>query len=113
MPTWRTFLEKAASVMTDRTEPTMVCTGTYGPLYTYLRGRFAQRIAMTFEEVESLLGFALPAVARTDRAWWSGTDPFEHRSPHADAWMMANCVATVNLQASTVVFERRAVSARR
>ena len=41
----------------------------YLPLYTYLEHRYASNVVLTFEQMESLLGFALPVVARQDPAW--------------------------------------------
>lgn len=82
--------------------------GEYQLLYKYLRDRFANRIVLTFAEIEDLLGFALPDSARTESAWWAGTDQIAHRSAQADAWIRANRTATVNLSARIVVFERDA-----
>lgn len=78
----------------------------YRPLYDYLRVRLARRVTMGFSDIETLIGTGLPAEARIDRLWWSGTDPFAHRAPHADAWMLADCRALVDLSAASVVFER-------
>ena len=38
-------------------------------LYTYLRDRYANRVVLTFAEIEDLLGFALPDPARLQRGW--------------------------------------------
>ena len=38
-------------------------TGEYRLLYKYLHDRFADRVVLTFSEIESLIGFALPAAA--------------------------------------------------
>ena len=78
--------------------------GLYEPLHKYLRDRFADRVVLTFAEIEDLVGFALPAAARLEREWWSGTAP--PRSPQSDAWRLAHRSAVVNLQAAHVVFER-------
>src|SRR5258705_11663500 len=45
----------------------------YLALYTYLERRYASNVVLTFEQMEALLGFALPAVARPGRDW--GADP--------------------------------------
>src|SRR5687767_10770065 len=44
----------------------------YVSLYTYLEHRYASIVVLTFEQMEALLGFALPASARTERDWWTG-----------------------------------------
>jgi hypothetical protein len=80
--------------------------GQYQGLYTYLHGRFANRLVLTFSEIEDLLGFSLPNRARLDPAWWavgSSSIPGPQRS---DTWVLANRTATPNLLAQSVVFER-------
>ena len=56
------------------------------------------------EQMEALLGFALPAPARTERDWWTGADVPTHR--HSAAWMGAGRTAIPNFSARTVTFER-------
>jgi len=77
----------------------------YLGLYTYLERRYASTVVLTFEQVESLLGCALPARARTALDWW--TNPADDVDRHADAWNVARRSATPNLPARTVAFERR------
>ena len=79
--------------------------GEYRLLYKYLRDRFANRVVLTFGEIEDLLGFSLPESARREVQWW-GPDPITPRSTHADAWTRAHRTATVNLPAQSVLFER-------
>jgi hypothetical protein len=80
--------------------------GTYHLLHVYLRDRFANRVVLTFAEIEDLLGFHLPGAARLDAAWWdTGTNGVA--TPQSDAWILANRTATVNLPAQRVVFDRR------
>ena len=78
--------------------------GEYQLLYKYLRDRFANRLVLTFGEIEDLLGFSLPAPARIELRWWSS--PVGPRSVQSKAWMLADRTATVNLMAQCVVFER-------
>jgi hypothetical protein len=42
--------------------------GTYHLLHICLRDRFANRVVLTFAEIEDLLGFHLPDPARLDRS---------------------------------------------
>lgn len=37
----------------------------YRALYSYLDHRYASVVVLTFEQIEALLGFALPGAART------------------------------------------------
>ena len=84
-----------------------VSVGEYQLLYKYLRDRFANRIVLTFGEIEDLLGFALPTHAR-EQTWWLTSLPGESRSVQSRAWTLAGRTATVNLLARSVVFERDA-----
>jgi hypothetical protein len=76
----------------------------YVALYTYLQHRYASNVVLTFEQMEALLGFALPAPARAERDWWAS--PVKDMDGHSDAWTVARRTATPNLLARTVAFER-------
>jgi hypothetical protein len=76
----------------------------YVSLYTYLERRYASTVVLTFEQMEALLGFSLPASASTERDWWTGAAVDTHR--HSAAWVGAGRIATPNLSARTVTFER-------
>ena len=78
--------------------------GDYLRLQKYLRERFADRLVLTFEQMEDLLGFPLPPAARVDAGWWNGTAT--NRTPQSDAWTLADRSVTVNLQARTALCER-------
>ena len=81
-------------------------TGEYRLLHKYLRDRYANRVVLTFGEIEDLLGFALPEPARRQREWWAVTESAASPSAQSDAWTFASRTATVNLSAQNVVFER-------
>ena len=76
--------------------------GPYVLLHNYLQHRYANRIVLTFAEIEDLLGFRLPDLARRQREWWTDADV----SSHSDAWRLANRSALPNMLAQTVVFDR-------
>jgi len=78
----------------------------YASLYTYLEHRFANTVVLTFAEIEDLLGFTLPALARVREDWWTRTDPDGPRPQFSDSWILANRTARPNLLALTVVFDR-------
>ena len=81
--------------------------GVYGPLYQYLEHRYADIVVLTFGQMEDLLGFALPAPARTDAAWWTNRAGAAAASPHySEAWRLAHRTAKPNLLAGNVLFER-------
>ena len=75
----------------------------YLPLHTYLRDRYANTVVLTFLEIEDLLGFSLPAVARLQQEWWAdGETP----SGQSRSWNQARRTVTANLRSQTAVFER-------
>ena len=78
----------------------------YQPLHKYLQDRFADRIVLTFGEIEDLVGFKLPDAARRQQDWWVSADPTAPRSAIADAWTLASRTAIINMGAQSVVFER-------
>jgi hypothetical protein len=74
----------------------------YMPLYTYLERRYAVTVVLTFEQIEALIGFALPAVAFADAEWWTG--PCEANARHSAAWIAARRSAAPRLSARIVTF---------
>jgi hypothetical protein len=87
----------------ERTGPRV--PGEYLSLYTYLERRYASVVVLTFEQMEALLGFALPASASTEPGWWTAAAV---PAQHSAAWTGAGRTATPNLLARTVTFERPA-----
>ena len=76
----------------------------YRPLYTYLDRRYAATVVLTFEQIESLLGFAPPSPAFIDAEWWTG--PCGANDRHTAAWTAARRSAAPQLSARIVAFER-------
>jgi hypothetical protein len=81
--------------------------GEYLALHVYLRDRFADRVILTFGQIEDLLGFALPSAARLESAWWR--EPLDGVTPtsQAEAWRLASRTAVANMPASCILFERQ------
>lgn len=75
--------------------------GPYQPLYEYLRDRYADRLVLSFAQIEDLIGFTLPAEARLALDWWVADDAVA-----SGAWQLADRRATINLNAQIVVYER-------
>ena len=98
--TTRTSAFRIAPRIVNDNRPT---AGEYELLHKYLRDRFANRVVLTFGEIEDLLGFALPDPACADLAWWDVAGP---PSTQSSAWTLAGRTATVNLRAQHVVFDR-------
>jgi len=85
-------------------EPQPVMSGKYQLLYKYLQNRYADTVVLTFGQIESLIGFALPDQARLNQQWW--TTVTAAGTSHSDSWILARRVATPNLLAQTVAFAR-------
>ena len=87
-------------------EPQPAMSGKYLLLYKYLHERYADTVVLTFGQIESLLGFALPDQARLNQQWWTDAKASAAGTNYSDCWILARRVATPNLLAQTVVFER-------
>ena len=83
-----------------------VMSGTYLPLHKYLEHRYADTIVLTFAQVEDLLGFALPEIARVDRVWWTRAEADPAQPVASPSWTRAARTAAPNLSAGIVVFDR-------
>ena len=81
----------------------MALRGKYRNLYTHLCGLPAQEWRTTFSEIESILGFELPASARLHRPWWANQS-FGNGHSHALAWGVAGWeTAEVDMNAETLL----------
>jgi hypothetical protein len=80
--------------------------GEYRLLHEYLKNRFADRVVLTFSQIEDILGSSLPGVAWVERSWWEHSEPGSQRTRQSDAWTQAGRSASVNLLAQCVLFER-------
>ena len=84
-------------------------SGEYAPLQKYLTDRYADRVVLTFSEIEAIIGAALPAVARLEQQWWADPMADGARSDQSRSWTQAHRTAVPNLRACTVLFERDSV----
>ena len=76
--------------------------GKYGRLFISFVDRWDYRWRATFDDIEEILGFALPPSARRHSAWWSNTKSHSH----ALAWLAAGWkVSEVDMEAEMLVFE--------
>lgn len=78
----------------------------YEPLKRYLSDRGGSEAAMSFRDVEAILGFELPRSARSYPAWWSNN---VGTHVNAAAWRQAGWKTSgVDLGAERVIFVRDA-----
>ena len=108
---WLTHRGSTAKIKSLRVAPRIVrddypTAGEYELLHRYLRDRYANRVVLTFAEIEDLLGFSLPDLARGHLAWWDGGDFDSAPSAQSFAWTLAGRTATVNLPARSCVRAR-------
>ena len=80
-------------------------SSSYDPLRDHLHESQMRRVAMTFEQIECVLGRSLPASARKYPAWWANQRNDEDRS-QCRAWREAGYSASASLRAQRVVFTR-------
>ena len=80
--------------------------GEYKLLHKYLNNRFADRVVLTFGQIEDILGFSLPVPAWVEREWWGCLNALGSATRQSAAWTLAGRSATVNLAARSVTFER-------
>jgi hypothetical protein len=77
--------------------------GKYDPLKTFLQSNQTEEVALSFSEIETLLGVALPA-SRQYPAWWSNNPS---NNPMTKVWLDAGYrTERVNVEAGKVVFRR-------
>lgn len=85
----------------------MALRGKYRRLYTHLCGLPTREWRTTFGEIESIVGFELPASARLHRPWWSNQRGGNGHS-QALAWTVAGWeTAEVDMDAETLLFRPR------
>ena len=85
----------------------MAIRSKYSRLYTHLRSRPTQGWRTTFREIESILGFELPASARLHRPWWANQNGGNGHS-QALAWSFAGWeTAEVDMDAETLLLRPR------
>lgn len=78
--------------------------GKYEPLTEFLRKQRADRIEMTFAEIQAVIGTKLPSSAKLYRAWWSNNPS---NSVMTAAWRDAGFRSEqVDMNAGTVIFCR-------
>lgn len=81
----------------------------YEPLKNHLASRLWSEVAMTFAEVEAVLGAKLPRSAYEHAAWWANESEGSH--VQAKAWLEAGFeTADVDKASGKVTFKRFQVS---
>ena len=89
----------------------MANRGKYQRLYTHLFSLTTQEWRTSFDEIESIIGFQLPASARLHRPWWSNQTGGNGHS-QALSWSAAGWeTAEVDMDAETLLLRRKPTEA--
>ncbi len=98
--------QRTAQRCTASVSPAPGKRGKYAPLHNHLNALTVSEWHTSFSELESILGFDLPASARRHRPWWANQYVASGR-PQAHAWLGAGWkTQSVNLETETLVFVR-------
>ena len=82
----------------------IAASSKYQPLTQHLRGQRANRVPMSFAEIERALGTKLPPSASAHRAWWSNNPD---NNVMTKAWLTAGFeTEQVDLAGRRLVFKR-------
>lgn len=93
-----------AAVRIDPDDEQEVYGGRYARLAAHLESLRREKLALSFEEIERIIGGPLPPGARRHRAWWAN-DSVSHAQSRL--WLEAGWrVASVNMTAQRAVFSR-------
>lgn len=85
----------------------LAARGKYRRLYAHLCSLSAQEWSTSFGEIESVLGFDLPASARLHRPWW-GNQSNGNGHSQSLAWTLAGWeTANVDMDAETLLLRRK------
>ncbi|MBR6703772.1 MAG: hypothetical protein IKL76_04355 [Clostridia bacterium] len=83
--------------------PTECANGKYKALSEFLYERWEKRIVLSYEQLEALLGFTLPASAHNlPQSYWANTE----YHTYAKSWLKLGYKAKVDVENKKVVFER-------
>ncbi len=88
------------------TSPRSDKRGNYHYFRSFLQNLTSDQgqLALSFEEIETIIQKKLPKIAMTDRPWWANTKS----SPQGTSWTSAGWqVENVFLKARTIVFRKR------
>ena len=91
----------------DRKYRQSAASSKYQRLYTHLCGLGGEEWKASFTEIESIIGFQLPASARLHKPWWANQKGGGGHS-QALAWTMAGWeTAEVDLESETLMLRRK------
>jgi hypothetical protein len=84
----------------------------YDALREYLARQTLPELVLSFEEIEEIIGTALPRAAHR-ASWWDSLRSPQEKMPQREACLAAGYVATRMPDGASVRFRRMAASGRR
>ncbi len=85
------------------TFPAECANSKYKALSEFLYGSWEKRILLSYEQLEDILGFALPASAHNlPQSYWANTE----YHTYAKSWLKLGYKAKVDAENKNVIFER-------
>ena len=78
----------------------------YDPLQEHLERSRAERLSLTFTQIDKLVG-GLPLSASEKVEWWANENVRTTRHTQCKSWQAAGYTASIDLRAKTVTFSRR------
>jgi len=100
------YIEDSAAELEAAAPGADVVESKYAPLARYLsqQPRALDRLMLTFEEIEKIIGADLPAAARNHRAWWANDTTAHVQSAQ---WLDVSWrVVSINMNEERVIFAR-------
>ncbi|MGJ4956426.1 DUF7662 domain-containing protein [Bradyrhizobium sp. HKCCYLRH2015] len=79
----------------------------YDPIKRRLQSVTESQLILSFDEMEQMIGQALPSSARNYDAWWSNEGPDRTRHVQSKAWTTLGFSAEVDRVRRQVTFRRR------
>jgi len=76
----------------------------YDSLTKFLLGQLPGPVTMTFTQLNTLLGFCVPAPARKYQSWWANEPTQNTRNRQCRSWLDANRKASADLKHGVVTF---------
>ena len=94
-------IENTPAHQTQDTDRLNKVSSKYRSLAEYLLSSNETTVTLTYSQIESILGFALPDTARKfKQSYWANTETHSYSS----SWMSVGYSARVNVNTNTVTF---------
>ena len=76
----------------------------YDSLTTFLLGQPPGPVNMTFTQLNTLLGFSIPAAAHKYQSWWANETDQNTRNRQSRSWLNADRKVSADLKHGVITF---------